>query len=286
MKGNQQRHNWFVDAALTAGFLAALWLDLTGVAAHQWLGVTVAALAGYHLWKHWNWVKAVTPRFPARTSRQVRTLYLVDAALAAGIAAIALTGVVISTWLNLSLADYASWRAVHVAVSVASLGLLVAKVALHWRWIIGVARRSVFPAATPLPAQLQPVPVAAQVGRRDFVRLIGGVGVVALATGYNVLAGEVVDASPSAAAGNNVLSSVATDASTSVAAGQGTQATISQTTISQTTASSQTQAAAAPVQSSTACTVLCSRGCSYPGRCGRYIDTNGNGKCDRGECMA
>jgi hypothetical protein len=29
--------------------------------------------------------------------------------------------------------------------------------------------------------------------------------------------------------------------------------------------------------------VICSRGCRYPGHCGRYTDTNGTGQCDLSE---
>jgi hypothetical protein len=32
--------------------------------------------------------------------------------------------------------------------------------------------------------------------------------------------------------------------------------------------------------------VLCNNGCSYPGRCGRYLDTNGTGRCDLSEFTA
>jgi hypothetical protein len=39
MKWDKQETNWIIDVALFGGFLLALWLDLTGVAAHQWLGL-------------------------------------------------------------------------------------------------------------------------------------------------------------------------------------------------------------------------------------------------------
>lgn len=35
-----------------------------------------------------------------------------------------------------------------------------------------------------------------------------------------------------------------------------------------------------------ACTVRCGRRCFYPGHCRRYRDTNGNGRCDLGECVS
>ncbi len=33
------------------------------------------------------------------------------------------------------------------------------------------------------------------------------------------------------------------------------------------------------------CTIRCNRGCSYPGHCRRYVDTNKNSRCDLGECL-
>lgn len=33
------------------------------------------------------------------------------------------------------------------------------------------------------------------------------------------------------------------------------------------------------------CTVQCPRSCAYPGQCRKYIDSNGNGLCDLGECL-
>jgi hypothetical protein len=47
-----------------------------------------------------------------------------------------------------------------------------------------------------------------------------------------------------------------------------------------------TQASVAASQNTAAtCSVRCRRGCSFPGHCRRYIDSNGNGKCDLGECL-
>ncbi|MCU0501656.1 MAG: DUF4405 domain-containing protein [Anaerolineae bacterium] len=257
MKQNKPKTNWFIDAALFGGFLLAQWLDLTGLPVHQWLGLGVAVLAGYHLTAHWSWVKAVTERFFGRNSRQARTFYAVDAGLAVGFAAILVTGLVISTWLDLSLASYAAWRTVHVAASVTTLGLVVAKIGLHWRWIVGVARRSIFPAPAPTggAGAAQPMPVAARVNRRDFVRLMAGVGAMAVLAGANALngsAGDQAEAAPEA----------------------------------QTPVGTQTQAVASTSASSASCTVRCTKRCSYPGHCRRYVDTNSNGKCDLGECLS
>ena len=95
-------------------------------------------------------MEAVTGRLFDRASRQSRKFYAVDAGLAVGFATITVTGLAISTWLDLSLASYVIWRNVHVLASVATLALLVAKIGLHWRWIVDVARRRIFPAPAPV----------------------------------------------------------------------------------------------------------------------------------------
>ena len=254
---NKQKTNWLIDATLFGGFLLAQWLDLTGLPVHQWLGLAVAALAGYHLTAHWSWVKAVTGRFFGRTSRQARTFYAVDAGLVVGFAAILVTGLAISTWLDLALASYAAWRNVHVLASVATLGLVVAKIGLHWRWIVDVARRRIFPAPAPtgLAGAAQPAPAAVRVGRRDFVRLMAGVGAMAVLAGANALgstAGDQAEAS----------------------------------SVAQTAGGAQAQAVTSTTRTSGACAVRCNKGCSYPGRCRRYVDTNNNGRCDLGECLS
>lgn len=249
----KQKNNWIVAVVLFGGFLLALWLDLTGVQVHQWLGVGLAALATYHLAVHWRWVVAVTGRFLGRTSRQARTFYVVDAGLAVGFAAIIASGLAISTWLDLAQASFVAWRAIHVVASVATLALVVVKIGVHWRWILTTARRQIVPTPRRSVQVEEPQAMAfpAPTGRRDFLRLMAGVSAVALVGGANA------------------LSSLA-QAQTNLAAQPGADA----------------GAASLPVSSASAstCTVACPRRCSYPGHCRRYADSNGNGRCDFGEC--
>ncbi len=40
MKTSKQKHNWLIDAALFISLLFSFWLELTGVALHQWLLVS------------------------------------------------------------------------------------------------------------------------------------------------------------------------------------------------------------------------------------------------------
>jgi hypothetical protein len=253
-----QKTKWWVDAALFSGFIIAFFLDLTGTGLHQWIGIAGVALAAYHLVTHWSWVRAVSQRFFGRTSGRARLYYLIDAAIFVGFAAIVSTGLVISTWLSLSLTNYAAWLAVHIASSITTLLLVLLKLGLHWRWIAIATRNSL---SQPAVAQRRPIPVQQSVGvkrvsRREFMEVMGVTGVASLF------------ALTGATSGLKNLQSAAETASA--------QTVTSSSTLNSTSANSST---------SSACVVRCNRGCSYPGHCGRYTDANNNNRCDFGECM-
>jgi hypothetical protein len=256
MKNNTHQTKWIIDAGLFAGFLIASLLDLTGLAVHQWLGLAVGVLAGYHLLAHWRWVKSVTQRWFGRTSGQARRFYLIDASLLAGFSLILLSGLVISTWFDLSLASYAAWRSIHLTVTIMTLALVVVKIGLHWRWIVKVGGRMLQGEATTEKRAISPQFATVKVNseRRDFLKLMGVVSLAALVAGYSALESEEASATQSAGTAQEV-----------------------------------SQPASAPESnendaSASQCSVRCNRGCSYPGHCRRYVDSNQNNRCDYGEC--
>jgi hypothetical protein len=256
MKNLRQKTNWLIDATLFIGVLISFWLDITGVEFHQWLGIAATLLATYHLVAHWNWFEAVTERFFGRTSGQARLYYLIDIALMFGFWLILITGMMISTWFDLSLTNYTAWRDLHIAISITTLIFVLVKIGVHWRWIINTAQRYIFskffPKIKSPAAQLVAVPVTHAASRRDFLKLMGLVSVAALVS----------------------IASV-------------TQQDDSLAEVSSQSASGELIAQEDLVQSSStsSCVVRCNRGCSYPGHCRRYTDSNGNERCDLGECI-
>ena len=110
---SKQKTNWWIDLALFAGFITTFFLDQTGVGMHQWIGIFSGALAAYHLFRHRDWVGAVSKRFFGKTSAQARIYYFWDALLLLGFILIGVTGLVISTWLNLSLGNFTIWLPVN-----------------------------------------------------------------------------------------------------------------------------------------------------------------------------
>jgi len=257
METNKIRNKWLIDAGLFAGFMILFWLDLTGVALHQWLGGAIGALVVYHLVTHWKWVTIITERFFKRTSQQARLFYLVDAGLGAGFMMILFTGLVISTWFSLSLSNFAAWKNVHILSSLLTLLLLVVKIGAHERMIVQAVRKTIFAPEASLPQAQSAKPAQAlATGRRDFLKLMGVVGAASLLAVGSAL-DEIKGASGSEGS-TAQLSSV-------------------QDPTSSTTLNSNSN--------TTACSVRCPRGCSYPGNCHRYTDANGNRRCDYGECV-
>lgn len=326
MKTVPQHHHWLIDAVLFLGFLVSYLLDVTGLALHEWLGVAVGILAVYHLLVHWQWVQAVTRRLVGRTSGEARWFYTLDVGLTIGFLTILVTGVVISTWLNLPLQDYLAWRDVHILSSLATLLLTVIKIGFHWKWIVCVAKRSIFKPLVPvLTTGGKPAPLGTLASRRDFLRLMGAVGVSAFLVSYRAVETALgVEAGPSgvepepslaaltepitptppaemtgrtssvsrtavlptATPANTTLTTeeklLPTSPATATAINPAATIPLTSTVIPTSTIAAATPGAVAAVAP---CVVRCSKGCSYPGQCRKYTDTNRNGRCDLGECI-
>jgi len=256
----KQKTRWWVDAVLFAGFIATFFLDLTGLELHQWIGVFASVLAVYHLLSHWDWVSAVTQRFFGRISGKACQYYVLDMLMLTGFAVIAVTGLVISAWLNLTLTNYPAWLTVHITASIITLLVLVLKLALHSYWI-ATAVRGAFALQSPQPARLAAVPVRAggrRVSRREFLEVMGVAGaasLLALIQGANSL--KVLSGGEAQAASQTTLQT-----------SSGTTSTSSQ--------SNSSQSVSTGTSASNTCRVRCNRGCSYPGHCRKYVDSNNN----------
>lgn len=265
---NKQFLNYGMDALLWVGFLAAFFLDLTGVEGHQWLGLGVAAFSAYHLILHWNWVKAVTQKLFGQVAGQAKAYYVLDALLMVGLGLISVTGLLISTWLGLELVNYAVWLDLHILISVATLLALVLKIGLHWKWIVNTTRKTFSKTASPVSVSLRrPALAQASVSRREFLTLMGVVGAASVVAAANGMGG---------------LTSVQAEAGTS----EQVSATATATATARAAASASSSSGSSSSSSTTStCRIRCNKKCSYPGHCRRYVDSNANKKCDLGECL-
>jgi hypothetical protein len=282
--------NWLLDLVILIGFLLLFFLNITGVSLHQWLGLGIFLLIMIHLINHWDWVKSIFANFFHKTSGRARFYAILDAFLLLGLVMIIETGLVISTWFNLSMGDYATWSNIHTDVSIATLLILVLKVGLHWKWIVTNARKIFHPTARPQPVSL-PVGNPSMVSRRQFLTTMGIVSLGSALAIANVLPRSNSSQSTASAESesNSISQSNLSTTSQSVVtpeAAQPTRAPAASTTV-QEVAPATTQPTELPtVQTALNCYATCCRGnhCSFPGQCRQYTDSNGNGLCDLGEC--
>ncbi|MCL5999025.1 MAG: DUF4405 domain-containing protein [Chloroflexi bacterium] len=299
----KQLSKWLVDAALFTGFIAAFFLDVTGLDLHQWIGIAAGTIATYHFITHWNWVSAVTRRFFGQMSNKSRLYYLIDAAILLGFFTIVGTGLVISTWLNLAVASAGAWQTVHIVASIVTLLITVLKIGLHWRWIVTVAKGFF---SRPAPSQTKRVPMqpaggALLLNRRGFLGVMGLVGVTSAFALNNAVkslhlgqVGEPIPISQVDSQAETTTSSTS-DVADSAQAVITSQSTASPSATAATAMLQSTPTSTVPVATATAvsaqsqvtstCSVRCPRGCSYPGHCRRYVDADGNNRCDLGECV-
>jgi hypothetical protein len=184
-----------------------------------------------------------------------------------------------------------------VVGSVVTLIGVAVKIALHERWIIKTAERFLAPAPqAPAPQVVAPVPVRvpvslvaapARMDRRNFLALMGTVGIASALAIRGALEGE----SPAPAEAAASIASLPSVTPTATASAVKTATAVpsvapTATPTATVSASAQTGSALSPSVGTTSrqCVVRCNKGCSYPGRCRRYVDTNNNRRCDLGEC--
>ena len=267
---------WFVNIVLFLLFLAAFFLDLTGVLLHQWMGLFIGALALFHLLNHWQWVKAVTERFFQASGKASRFNYILDASLAAGMTAIILSGLIISTWFGINGPAFSTWRFLHILVSISALIILFVKLLLHWKCINGALRQFFLrkPLQQPITLPGLQCENPAAISRRDALRTMGAIslgGAVILIKAVTSLDMAGIAEELSGQKKTPQLQSSA-EASVSIAEEQSIKPAPLLT-------------ATPGLINTTNCIVRCPNGCTYPGLCRRYTDGNKNGRCDLGECL-
>jgi hypothetical protein len=254
----------------------------------------VAVLVLVHLYLHWDWVIAVLKRIFSKKCGRARLYLLLDALIMLGVVAVLETGLAISTWFNLDFYHFSAWVDIHIYSSLITLGIVVVKVGLHWRWIVTTAskifnRKPGIRIQQPLRPSPAPIPfpvVNRNVNRRQFLVLMGVVGTASVVAASNVLS-RVKAVQSATLESLSAVSTTLEPSESGLGYSQGHPSIAAEGVVPSPSATATTVpqvAYSAPNQPAT-CQVRCPKGCSYPGLCRRYIDANQNSKCDLGECI-
>jgi len=106
----------------------------SGVAAHEWIGLTLIALIVTHLVVHWGWVESSVARIVTARRRRFVPL-LLNAGLFLTMGTALVSGIVISKVAfpnKLSPGDYLHWHSLHEMSATITLFILALHVALNW----------------------------------------------------------------------------------------------------------------------------------------------------------
>ncbi len=297
----------FANIALLVSFILTYFIDLTGLGLHQYLGIAAAGILAVHVITHWTWILNVSRRLFKKMSGRVRIYYLLDGALLLAVFIITITGVLISTWLDVFLLDYMLLRSIHIISSITGLLLLIVKMGLHWKFFTKTLNLFRFPIRKP------PVPAphtASVYTRRDALKTIGvisAVGIFGLFKAASALAIPKTAPLP-----DPRIETIEADQSVPTSTPMATEEPIAQLAQAEngkkrgkrrgsTSQENLTQSTPAPqlqptpevivdeqaenTQPVEGCVVRCDKGCAFPGKCRRYIDENQNQLCDLGECL-
>jgi hypothetical protein len=292
-KVNMKKNKWIIDAFALIALLLVFIPDLTGFTVHEWIGLAIAGVLLVHFLQHWDWAISTTQRL-GKLKAKVLGNYLVNAGLAVGFLTITVTGLVISALLMLPLANYEIWRLIHVISSYLTAFLLAVKLIMHWDMIAKVMKNIIGVDKETMTLEEQK--------RRKFLRgasftTIAGLFAFAefrewqnkTPQSFNsdisadqdssdtvvelvptLQPTEILDVIPVDNAEEAVGSNFEIDAPT-------------QEPDQLPTATSEPTIEPTQPESAVIGVVKCRRACSYPGRCGRYVDDNNNNQCDLGE---
>lgn len=150
-KLNRNKVNLVVDFSIFAAFLVVMAPEFSGIAIHEWLGISFGAAIVVHLLLHWQWIVSTTKRIFRTTPWQSRITYMLNLALFFDITLVIVTGLMVSRaalpLFGLHLPRNGFWMSLHTLSADVSVLLIGLHLALHWSWISKITKRYVL---TPL----------------------------------------------------------------------------------------------------------------------------------------
>jgi hypothetical protein len=178
---------FWLDLLLFVLVIVLLAPRLTGLPAHEWLGLCLAALLILHLLFSWRWISTATRRLGRPMPARFRINYLINVTLFVLVMLVIVSGVVISRValprLGVTLIEDRSWRALH-NLTLNWLTLFTGlHLAMNWEWVVRMLRPEPRRAISRYAALTVRAP-AILAGRS--VVLLGAAGVVGLGA-YAVL---------------------------------------------------------------------------------------------------
>lgn len=130
----------WLDLAVFIAFLVAMEPRASGLAVHEWMTLSLAAVMVIHLLLSWDWIAEITQRFVRSTPKQTRINYILNWLMFIDATLLIVSGVMISEVavpaIGIQLPFGFAWRRLHDMSANFALILLGVHTALHWGWIV------------------------------------------------------------------------------------------------------------------------------------------------------
>jgi len=133
-----------LDSMMFVSFTVLMSWRLSGVIAHEWIGLSLIAMILTHLVVHWTWVEGSVSRLTRQRQRSGTIPLLLNTTLFFSMGTALVSGVVISKVVfpnHLLPGDYLHWHSLHEGASTITLFVLGLHVALNWDRIRNSFRR-------------------------------------------------------------------------------------------------------------------------------------------------
>jgi hypothetical protein len=137
--------NLVLDVTLLIVFVVTQAPRLTGLVAHEIVGVALGAGLLVHLVLHWGWITGSTRRLLARRPTRDLVRWINDALLMVAMTVCVLAGLLSSRVVLPFFGGFTSrsdvWLELHVRTADLTLFFVAVHLALSWRWLLVVLHR-------------------------------------------------------------------------------------------------------------------------------------------------
>jgi hypothetical protein len=142
----------------------ALWLDvlllllflliqsprITGVAAHEIIGIAIAVPLLLHMLLSWHWIISKAKRLFAKGSLRTRINYAINVGLFLAMVLVIVSGIMVSRvvlpWAGMPTIYDGDWFELHDSTSNVLFVAVGLHLAMNWGWVLAALRRRAFTA--------------------------------------------------------------------------------------------------------------------------------------------
>jgi cytochrome b561 len=141
---------FWLDVLLLLLFLLIQSPRITGVAAHEWLGIAIAVPLVIHMLLSWHWIISKARRLFVNGSVRTRINYAINLVLFIVMVAVIVSGVLVSRvvlpWAGIQTIYDADWFELHDSASNVLFVAIGLHLAMNWGWVLAAMRRRSFTA--------------------------------------------------------------------------------------------------------------------------------------------